>query len=211
MDMYEDPNELTIQAYNESVRTWIEKTPQIYGTNHQHMLRWIDVALAAIPHGGSVLELGSATSRDATYMRSKGFRVQCSDASHKFIDNLRSEGENALHLNVLTMPITGDYDMIIANAVLPHFTDKQVLAVLQKIYKALRPGCLFAFDVKQGHGETWIVEKIKAKRFVHYWQPSTISAAVRTTGFEILFMDQVPGDSEHRWINIVAKKPFVAG
>ena len=56
---------------------------------------WIDAALVGLPPGAKVVELGSAFGRDAAYVASKGFEVECTDAVAGFVVRLRAEGFEA--------------------------------------------------------------------------------------------------------------------
>jgi len=203
-----NPNQTTIDAYNQQVQAYIDKTPRAHQESHKPMLRWIDAALNAIPSNGRILEVGSATPRDANYIRSKGYEVQCSDAPEEFVIRLKQQGEDAIQLNILTDEIQGHYDMIFANAVAPHFTVDDVNLFLDKIHTHLPKDGLLVFNVKQGDSEEWVNEKFDSKRYIHYWMPKDIKEVTVAHGFKILFIEtDVVGDlPNHRWTNIVAQK-----
>jgi SAM-dependent methyltransferase len=202
-----EPNKATIEAYNHEASTYITKTPHHYQAHHKPMLNWIDAALAQLG-GKAVLEIGSATPRDATYIRHKGYVVQTSDASEKFVDSLKSQGESAILLNALTDTIPTGYDLIFANAVAPHFTPSNLISFLKKSLLALAPGGRLAFNLKIGSGDAWINEKLAEKRFIHYWQPEEVKEILASTGCKIIFFDaNASGDfPNHHWINIVIEK-----
>ena len=185
-----DTNKLTINAYNKCAQQYISHTPpSIDPASHEPMLKWIDAALALLPDDGKVFEIGSATPRDASYMRSKGKNVQCSDASTQFVANLREQGENALLFDVLKDPIERGYDMIYANAVMQHFAKDDLAKIMKNIFDSLEPGKIFTFGVKRGDGTEWITEKFSEKRFIQYWQPEDIVSLVEQVGFKIMFID----------------------
>jgi 2-polyprenyl-3-methyl-5-hydroxy-6-metoxy-1,4-benzoquinol methylase len=203
------PNQQTLAVYNEEALTWIENTPARYLPYHAQMLHWIDTALEGLNPGGKILEIGSATPRDARYMYSKGFTVQCSDATPAFVSFLRQQGEDAINLDIINDSVgSTDYDLIFANAVVPHFTEADFALVLDKIKAMLRPGKFFAFNAKQGNGEKWILEKkVHGKRYAHYWQPYAICKVINEFGFKVVFIQTgAPGDlGSHKWINIIAQ------
>jgi len=206
----QDKNKLTIEAYNKCAQQYISHTPpSIDPAYHELMLKWVDTALELIPDKGSVFEIGSATPRDASYMRSKGKHVQCSDASIQFVNHMREQGEDALLFDVLKDSIKPGYDMIYANAVMQHFAKDDLYKIMKNIYNSLEPGKVFAFGVKRGDGTEWITEKFSEKRFIQYWQPKDIVSLVEKIGFNIKFIDgDVIGDlPNHIWIHIVAQKP----
>jgi len=201
-------NDITIESYNKNATLYLKKTPQEYTAAHALLVDWIDKALALVPLGGEVLEIGSAMPRDARYMRSKGYQVTCSDAAPAFVKNLRSQGENAFQLNILKDPILNKYDMIFANAVMPHFSKNETRAILKKFYDALNPGGVIAFNLKQGEGGHWINEKMTDKRYTYYWQPSDLYSLINDSKFKIVFeRDGIIGDLPHHiWIHIIAQK-----
>ena len=198
-----DTNHITLQSYEKRVAEY-EQSVQI---QLPALKRWIDFSLDTLPKNSRILEIGSATPRDALYMRSKGYQVVCSDAPEGFVQLLKEKGENALKLNILTDSIPKGYDMIFANAVFPHMTEIEMKYIINKVHHILEPKAIFAFSVKQGEGETWITEKFSDKRFIKYWQPEAITKLLKKNGFEILFIDtNINGDlPTHKWINITAR------
>lgn len=204
-----DPNQKTLRAYNRDILNYLKYTPRTFENVKDEMVTWIDSTLDHLEtYSSHILEIGSATPRDATYMRSKGFSVQCSDASRGFVDYLRKCGEDALLLNVLTDQIPkGLYDMVFANAVVSHFTKEDLRFALKNIYNALPEKGVFAFSAKEGDGETWVAEKSISERFIHYWQIENLTSAVEEIGYRVVFINTNAGDlPHHRWINIVAQK-----
>lgn len=203
-----EPNQATIEAYDEEASTYIQKTPHEYKTYHQPMINWIDAAISGLQNK-TVLEIGSATLRDATYIRSRGLKVQTSDASRGFVASLRAQGEDALQLNVLEDTIPAGYGLLFANAVAPHFTEADMVRFLDKIDKYLStPGQRLAFNVKIGMGESWINEKLDHKRYTLYWQPEDIQRLLSQYDFKIIFFDtHALGDlPNHHWTNIVIER-----
>lgn len=206
--MSKDPNELTLQAYNASVQSYLDYTPASYGTPHRELKTWIDSALSFTKPKGSVLEIGSATPRDAMYIRSKGFSVQCSDATENFVKLLNKSGENAISLNIIHEHTKPVYDMAFANAVFPHFSQEDTASALKNIYASLVPQGILAFNVKQGEDHEWVDEKNTQPRYIHYWQPHEIYDEVIKAGFEVIQIeDGIEGDlPTHVWTRIIAQK-----
>ncbi len=69
------PNDLTLDAYDTHVDAYLKTTPHTLNSPHEPLVRWIDEALREIKPTGTILEIGSATSRDAEYIRNKGFTI----------------------------------------------------------------------------------------------------------------------------------------
>lgn len=201
-------NKLTIEAYDQTADTYIQHTSQTYDGTRQRLRAWIDTTLGYVKPNGNILEIGSATPRDARYMRSKGFNVQCSDASKSFIEYLRSVGEPALDIDITKDSVQGSYDLIFANAVFPHFTKKDTLQALANIHDALASEGILAFNVKQGTGDEWVDEKLGNKRYINYWEPHEIYEIVRQANYEVIELeDGSEGERPtHIWTRIIAQK-----
>lgn len=200
-------NDRTLDAYDKSVEQYIECTAQVHKRERTPLQQWLDASLDLIPQGGSVFEIGSATPRDANYMRRQGYAVQCSDGSRGFVKYLRQAGEPALHFNILKDHVENTFDMIFANAVVPHFTQEELYFILKKINRALQAGQVFAFSTKYGQGCGWVTEKFEPARFITYWQPHELIPLIEANGFDIVYQDIAKGDfSEHIWIMLAIRK-----
>jgi len=200
-------NQRTIESYNKHAEEYILHTPRAVEEHKPEMREWIDNALLSIPPIGKIFEIGSATTRDADYMRRKGYNVTCSDAAVGFLDTMKRQGEVALFFNVLEDEFPRQYDMIYANGVVSHFTPAELVRVLKNIDRGLTPRGIFAFSIKYGTGEEWIEEKFDDKRFTHYWNLEDIFDLLKKEGLEVIFdNNNIGAFPSHRWLNIVCRK-----
>ena len=198
--MSTNPNDATIAAYEAHVQDYIRTTPAELKPG---LKRWIDQALARIPAGSQILEIGSGFGRDADYLESRGFSVIRSDATKSFVAYLREHGHSARVLNVLTEDLGGPYAMIYADAVILHFTPEQAALSFRKARRALRPGSVFAFTAKLGDGDSWSQEKLGAPRYFHYWQATPLRAALKAAGFAAVVISVV-AVSGQKWLMVSA-------
>lgn len=203
-----NPNDVTLASYNAEVEGYIKHTPAAYQNYHKPMLDWIDDSLSMLNKDDRILEIGSGQGRDAEYIRSKGYEITCSDGAPAFVAYLKTKGWDAKTLNVLKDEIPQGYKMIFANAVMPHFTPKQFDFILKKTLNALPSGGLFAFSIKQGHGEGWITEKFMAKRFIHYWNIKALKKSIERYNCKIVvWREGVAGDlPSHTWTDLTIRK-----
>jgi len=203
-----NPNDITLASYDAEVNGYIAHTPAAYQHHHAPLLRWLNSSLEMISKNDKILEVGSGFGRDANYIHSKGYDITCSDGSKAFVNFLNKNGWDAKQLNILKNNIPNGYKMILANAVIPHFTQKQFELILTKILAALPEGGLFAFSVKQGQGEDWITEKFSAKRFIHYWDLQSLKEYIERANCKIVFWEEgIPGDlPSHTWTNLTLMK-----
>lgn len=198
-----ETNTTTLQSYEGHIQEYIDGTPQ---TVDGVVQEWLDAAVAGLPKNAKILEFGSAFGRDASYLQSLGYSVECTDATEGFVDLLQQKGFSARKLNAITDDINGSYALVLANAVLLHFTRDETADVLQKVLRALNPGGKFAFTLKQGEGEKWTENKLNAPRYFCYWTQEHISQLLTESGYSDV---KVEGDRETKnftWLHIIASK-----
>lgn len=197
-------NQQTLASYEDNVVAYIEGTPQEVSGD---VKKWIDETLNGLPVTSKILEVGSAFGRDASYIESKGYSVQRSDATIGFIDYLEKKEHKARVLNVIKDDIEGKFDLIFADAVLLHFTRNETVAVIKKIYNALNSGGRFSFSLKRGEGDEWSDAKLKAPRYFCYWEADNIKAILEQTRFtSVVFSEGSLGRNNGKWLHIIAIK-----
>lgn len=199
-----DSNQQTIDAYQSHVQEYIDGTPQqVDGV----VKDWMDAALDGLPKDAEILEFGSAFGRDTDYIQGKGFKVNSTDATPAFVELLQKKGQDARVLNAITDDLGGPYDLVIANAVLLHFTREETEKVLTKVLASLKDGGRFAFTLKQGDGEKWEDTKLGAPRYFCFWQEDQIEELLKKVGYS---RTSVSGDKATRnnttWVQVIAYK-----
>ena len=132
-----------------------------------------------VPRGGLVLEIGSGPGRDADFVESLGVSVRRTDATRAFRDAQQARGRHVERLNVLTDPLGGPYDAIIAICVLIHIERTEMDRVLAKIKKALRPGGAFLVAVWEGTGEK------AGDYYMTYWSRAAFAARLAAAGLRV--------------------------
>lgn len=199
----ENDNSRTLQSYQDKTQEYVEGTPPIDDTIRD----WLDESLELIPKAGRILEVGSGFGRDAEYIQEKGFDIECSDAVPNFVMLLQKKGFKTHSLDLLNDEITGGYDMVLADAVLLHFTPDESLSVTRKVHKALNPGGVFALRMKQGDGAVWTEEKLGEPRYFYYWKADELKSMLTACGFEWLNMtESFTGHNKASWMHIIARK-----
>lgn len=207
--MSKTENDKTIDAYNQ------DGAVDLYVANNQNgnvsidVKELIDKSLIGLPKNAKILEIGSGPGYEADYIESRGYRVERTDAAKGFVDYQVKQGHNARLLNAITDPIPKDYDYILANAVLLHFSHDDARKVMSKVFDALSPGGKFVLSVKEGDGEKYESKKIKQPRYFTFWQFPDVEKALRNTGFQELMIHKVvssPDSNFSTWLNIIAHK-----
>lgn len=203
----QDANQITLETYGSKLQRYINSTPQQINDAEYP---WIDQALSLVPRAGKILEIGSGAGRNATYITDKGYDLECTEAVPEFIEIMKREGLSVHHLNILTDPIDGRYDMVFANGVLVHFTPEQSKQVFAKVHGALNPQGVFAFSVKMGDGEKWTNEKLDAPRYFYFWQPDELRDLAEGSGFEWLSMSTGETSLKNTsWLYIILRRKEV--
>jgi predicted TPR repeat methyltransferase len=175
-------NERTLGAYESRAQAYREQTDRPPGPDVWPFLTMLDRLAPA----GEVLEIGSATGRDALELERLGREVRRTDAAQAFIDMQRADGHHATRLNALTDDLGGPYAAVLADAVFLHFTPGQLRLVLAKARAALTAGGVLAFTVKEGRGAEWSEHKLGLPRYFQYWQADPLRALVEGAGFEVI-------------------------
>lgn len=202
LDPHRNDNDLTLKSYQAQTQAYIDKTPHIDETTRA----WIDELTSLMPRPGKILEIGSSFGRDAQYLRDQGFNIECSDAVPNFVKILTEKGFKARLLNILTEPIEGPYDLIIAHAVLLHFTPEEALRAARNARAALNKDGVFGFSVKKGEGSIWTDEKLGEPRFFQYWQEQGLKALVKSADLTWLSAhESYTSHNNATWIHVIAK------
>jgi 2-polyprenyl-3-methyl-5-hydroxy-6-metoxy-1,4-benzoquinol methylase len=201
-------SERTIQSYEKSVREYARKVsarqrPRAFANALRRMVKHV-------PPGGLVLEVGSATGRDADFVESLGARVRRTDATQAFLDLQAERGKYGERLNLLSDTLGGPYDAILAIHVLIHVERARIDRVLRKISKALRPGGVFLVSLWEGTGATG------GDYHTTYWSSAAFAARLTAAGLKVewetrcvnsdgdpslLFLARTPGRPERTAAN----------
>lgn len=114
----------------------------------------LDAFLALVPPGGKILELGCDNGRDAAHMLALGFDVEATDGSPELAAKAeRRIGRPVRILRFDELDAASAYDGAWACASLLHAPASDLVDILGRIHRALRPGGVFTASFKSGLGE----------------------------------------------------------
>jgi SAM-dependent methyltransferase len=102
---------------------------------------------------GQALEIGSGAGREADLLEELGLRVRRTDATRRFLEIQAARGKKADLLDIVTDPLGGPYDAVVALCVLFYVRRAEIGDVLGKIAQSLRPGGAFLVSMRHGDGE----------------------------------------------------------
>ena len=198
-------NQITLNSYANKFREYDANSSQtVTGASKE----WIDRILARSSKDANIFEIGTAHARDARCIAGSGYNIKCSDAIQDFVENIRNKGFDAVKFNAITDDYDQKYDVIIANAVMPHFNDLEFDNVLAKTIKALNPNGIFAFTIKVGQGSEWHSDKIDAPRFFRYWSKQEIIDKLLSHGLIEFELQEIQTERAHAdWIYLIVDKP----
>lgn len=202
-------NTKTIDTYNQAVATYIERSPM---TVEGYLQQWIDACFVDIPLDAPILEVGSASGRDAEYLENTlGLTdVVRSDGSPSFVSHLRDSGTEAAQLDLLVDAIpAGAFNVIFANAVMLHFDNDELPIALANIHQGLKNNGEFFFTTKRpdsGKPDAgWSNQKLGTGRYFSRLDEATLLQQLEATGFAA--NDTVVlTDPSGKWYHVATRK-----
>jgi SAM-dependent methyltransferase len=131
--------------------------------------------LAHLPPGGQILDAGCGSGRDSLAFLEAGYRVRAIDASVELVRQARARGVPAEVKTFQQVDEKEAFDGIWASASLLHVPRAELVSVLRRLARALRPGGIMYITLKYGEGEAVTADG----RFFCYHTPETFEAVVR--------------------------------
>jgi len=187
----------TVQSYEESAR---EYDALVDAERPPHIKNALQRLVQCLPPGGSVLEVGSGTGRDADFLESLGAVVRRTDVTRAFLDLMAERGKKADLLDVVTDDLGGPYDGVLAMGVLIHVDREQIDAVLRKIHAALKPGGAFLAAMRKGEGETI------GEYHIVCWTLERFAARLGAAGLSVLWHAESVGRDGNDWITFLVRR-----
>lgn len=194
-----EQNQKTLETYTAGVQRYIDNTGEVTDGSLKELL---DAVLADVPQEAAILEIGSAFGREAQYLMSKGYEPDLTDGAEGFVAYLNEHGMRASVLDVVNQPIQKKYDVILAFAVLLHFTEEDFDRAIANIRNALNESGCFAFSLMRGAGEKWSEDKMGAPRYYRYWQEDDLRARLERLGLNVTDV----WDGWERWMYVATEK-----
>ncbi len=198
----ENPNDLTIETYKKSFKIYKEMTSDEV---NEELAKWIDYFTSYLPKNGTILELGSATGKDARYLASKGYKVTCTDVIPEALQKLSQEGFETSEFDFRDEPKEewkNKFDGFFANAVLLHAPKDIFEKAVANIIKVLKKNGVAGFSLKTGEGEEVTEEKMNFPRYFKYHNEEEIRNLLAGLPFEILDISYL---GNNKWLHVILK------
>ena len=197
-----NPSDITINTYRNGFDKYEERTPKEVSGEFKE---WIDAFTIHLPENGTILEIGSATGRDARYFASKGYRVTCTDIIPEALEKLSEEGFDTSDFDFRNEPKEewrNRFDGFFANAVLLHAPKDIFEKAVANISKVLKENGVAGFSLKTGDGEEVTEEKMDAPRYFNYHNEEEIRNLLAGLPFEIVSISHA---DNNKWLHIIIK------
>ena len=161
--------------------------------------------LASLPPGGSILDAGCGSGRDALHFSRLGYRVSAFDASPEMVR--RARALTGLPVEVQTfqdLNAKEEFDGIWACASLLHVPPKDLPGVLSRLAGALKPGGTLFASVKTGQG----VEK-RGGRYFTLHARETLLPLIEAAGLQVTrvwtTLSVQPKPEPEEWLNVLGR------
>ncbi|MBX3620421.1 MAG: class I SAM-dependent methyltransferase [Rhizobacter sp.] len=192
----------TVQSYEAFAR---EYDTLVNARRPPHIEDALRRLVQRLPPGGTVLEVGAGTGRDADFIESLGAVVRRTDATPAFLRLMAERGQQAELLNVMTDALGGPYDGVLAMGVLIHVDREQVDPVLRKICAALKPGGAFLVAMRKGEGET------TGDYHTVQWTRERFAERLAAAGLSVVWDTTWWGRDGNEWVTFLATRAPRAG
>jgi SAM-dependent methyltransferase len=190
--------DITLRAYETAAQRYADRTGGPGPASCAFLDRFADTV-----RSGRVLEIGSGTGMDATYLEGRGLNVSRTDAALAFVEMMRAAGHEARVLDIRADDLGGPWDAVLALAVLLHLDRAQFADALHRIREAVVDGGVFAFTLKEGDGDAWSEAKLDLPRHFTYWREASLRPVLAQTGWDVISIDYV--DGLEPWLFVMAR------
>ena len=162
--------------------------------------------LAHVPKGGSVLEAGCGSGRDARAFAQAGYAVTAFDGSAKMVELATAHtGLPVLHRRFEDADWQDVFDGIWSCASLLHVPRKDLGGVMTRMARALKPGGVWFMSFKNGRAERFAHER-------HFtdMDEELLAVAIGAAALTVVELwvsdDDRPERVHEKWTNAIARK-----
>lgn len=186
----------TLEFYDTNAEEYSRKT---FGADMSHLRSHI---IGHLPAGGTVLDLGCGSGRDAKAFSEMGYRVTAVDASEGMCQMAETNtGLKVRRMRFTDLDYTEEFDGVWACCSLLHAGSEELPTILGLVKRSLREDGVFFCCFKKGDFEG-------EREGRHYLDLNELSLRryLEEAGFEVLEMwDEREPDRDVLWINAVSR------
>lgn len=178
--------DMTISAYDQHAESWAaQRTGPSFWAHARERLRTV------LPPGSRLIEFGTGPGWDGAEL-ARDYVYTGLDASAGMLALARERLPAAplWHMDLRTMKLPADtepFDGFWSAAVLLHIPRAEIIPVLSNMAAMLRPGAPGFISIKAGEGEEERSSpEIPSPRLFTYWDRDSFTAALASSGYEVL-------------------------
>lgn len=192
---------LTIQYYNENAEQFINTTLDVNFTEIQ------DEFLSMLRKESYILDFGCGSGRDTKYFLERGFVVDAVDGSLEMCKRASEvTGIRVKHMLFDELNEINKYEAIWACSSILHLSYMQLVAVFNKMLKALKADGIIYTSFKYGDFEGFR----NGRYFIDFDEEKLERLKKDVPALEVKKMwittDVRPGRDEEKWMNLILKK-----
>ena len=192
---------LTIQYYNENAEQFINTTLDVNFTEIQ------DEFLSMLRKESYILDFGCGSGRDTKYFLARGFVVDAVDGSLEMCKRASEvTGIRVKHMLFDELNEINKYEAIWACSSILHLSYMQLVAVFNKMLKALKADGIIYTSFKYGDFEGFR----NGRYFIDFDEEKLERLKKDVPALEVEKMwittDVRPGRDEEKWMNLILKK-----
>lgn len=191
----------TLTYYNQNAQSFTANTVSVDFTSTQTRFT------THLSQGATILDFGCGSGRDTKYFLSQGFQVEAIDGSEELC-KLASEytGVPVKHMLFQELDAVEQYDGIWACSSILHLPLEELLPVLGKMAKALKPQGIIYTSFKYGN----FTGERNGRYFTDMTETSFAALMQNITALKTeeqwITSDVRPGRGEEKWLNIILRK-----
>jgi SAM-dependent methyltransferase len=182
-------SEATTAAYDAAAEAYAERWAGV----DTAVVEVVERFASELRPGALVLDLGCGPGRDLRWLARHGFRPVGLDRSGGMLGYTarHASGTPLICGDMARLPLCSDaVDGLWSCASFLHIPKREAPAVLAEFARVLRPGGLLGLTVKRGDGEGWTTTR--GRRFLAWWQPAELDAALAVAGFRVVWAAESP-------------------
>ena len=194
-------DKITLNYYNANAQDFVQGTVGVDFHTTQ------DRFLAQLEKGASILDFGCGSGRDTKYFLERGFAVEATDGSAELC-KLASEytGIKVKQMLFSELDAVEKYDGIWACASILHLAWADLVAVLQKMVRAVKDGGVIYTSFKYGQ----FTGERNGRFFTDLDEEGLAKLLKEVGGLEVKELwitgDVRPGRGEEKWLNVLLTK-----